>query len=298
MNLEESKRKAAEIKRRIDLKLFYCQELEGNLRKGGGWSDGLKCPFCNDNKTDNFRIDLSSGGFKCLKCQISGGDCIDFTMRRYGMGFKEAAKKLSGEGFTSVGVVNTPPPVADPAANYAEAAESAARVWDKAAPATNHPYLIKKRVQPHNTRILDNALIIPLFNSDGMLSTIQRIRPDGTKRLHTGGKKSGSFFLIGEEVTSRILIAEGFATCASLYEATGKLAVMAIDASNLKAVAEIVRGKNPDAELIVCGDNDLSGVGQKAANAAALAVGGKVIIPPEAGQDWNDFICAGGVIYG
>ncbi len=175
MNLEESKRKAAEIKRRIDPKLFYCQELEGNLRKSGGWSDGLKC-------------------------QISGGDYIDFTMRRYGINFKEAAKKL----FTSAGVANTPPPVADPAVGYAEAAKAAARIWAKAAQINGqaeHPYLIKKRVQAHSVRVLDDALVVPLFNSDGELSTLQRIYPDGSKRLLSGGKKSGSFFLVGEVAT-------------------------------------------------------------------------------------------------
>jgi len=93
-----------------------------------------------------------------------------------------------------------------------------------------------------------------------------------------------------------ILIAEGFATAASLHEATGHQVFIAFDAGNLVNVAKIIRAKNPDAEIIICGDNDLSGVGQKAARSAALACGGKYIIPDTVGHDWNDSINAGAAL--
>lgn len=84
------------------------------------------------------------------------------------------------------------------------------------------------------------------------------------------------------------MIAEGFATAASLHETTGNQTFISFDAGNLINVAKIVRVKNPDAEIIICGDNDENEVGQKAARSAALAVGGKYIIPVSVGQDWND----------
>jgi putative DNA primase/helicase len=55
------------------------------------------------------------------------------------------------------------------------------------------------------------------------------------------------------------------------------------------------RKLRPDAEIIVCADNDLSGVGQKAAREAASACDGRVITPPTIGFDWNDEINHGGV---
>jgi putative DNA primase/helicase len=56
----------------------------------------------------------------------------------------------------------------------------------------------------------------------------------------------------------------------------------------------VLRRLYPKAVIIVCGDNDLSGVGQKAAIEAAAYVNGKYKIPPNAGQDWNDFLSNGG----
>ena len=38
------------------------------------------------------------------------------------------------------------------------------------------------------------------------------------------------------------------------------------------------------------GDNDRSGVGQRVAREAALAIGGKYLIPETIGHDWNDVI--------
>ena len=94
--------------------------------------------------------------------------------------------------------------------------------------------------------------------------------------------------------TSTILIAEGFATAASLYESTGNQVFIAYDAGNLIHVARIVRAKNPTAEIIIAGDNDVSGTGQTAARAAALATNSKYILPPTVGHDWNDHVNAGG----
>jgi putative DNA primase/helicase len=182
---------------------------------------------------------------------------------------------------------------------HAKAAEKARHIWQKATPileTSQHTYLVIKHVQAHGTRLLDDTLIIPLFDATGALSTIQRIFRDGSKRLLTGGKAKGCFYTLGE-FTTTILIAEGFATAATLQEQTGQHTVMAIDAGNLLPVAQTIRAKHPQAEIIICGDNDESGTGQRAANEAALACGAKVLIPPEPG-DWNDYINTGGVIYG
>ena len=83
------------------------------------------------------------------------------------------------------------------------------------------------------------------------------------------------------------MVAEGYATAASVHEATGYPVAVAFDAGNLEPVAETIREKLPDCSIIIAGDNDKSGVGQEKARAAAAASGGKVVIP-ERPSDWPD----------
>jgi putative DNA primase/helicase len=87
-----------------------------------------------------------------------------------------------------------------------------------------------------------------------------------------------------------LLVCEGFATGASLFEVTGIPVLVALDAGNLESVAMAARSLWPDATIVIAGDNDESGTGQKAAKSAALACGGKCIIPSTRNADWNDFI--------
>jgi putative DNA primase/helicase len=138
-------------------------------------------------------------------------------------------------------------------------------------------------------------LIAPIHDASLRLVNLQFIQPDGTKRFLTGGQKKNCFWRIGKK-SPTILIAEGFATAASLHEVTGHQVFIAFDAGNLVNVAKIVMAKNPGAEIIIMGDNDASGIGQAAARSAALAIGGKYLLPKTVGQDWNDALNARGLI--
>lgn len=176
------------------------------------------------------------------------------------------------------------------------AATSAASIWRTSKPAlANHPYLVRKHTKPHGLRVRKyGPLIVPIYSIDGGLTNLQFISADGTKRFLTGGQKRGCFSVIGKfDPGCKVLICEGWATGASIHEDTGEFVVVALDAGNLTPVALAWRGKAPTSEIVLMGDNDLSGVGQKAARAAALAVGGKYLIPPVAGHDFNDEINAG-----
>ena len=55
---------------------------------------------------------------------------------------------------------------------------------------------------------------------------------------------------------SVLLLAEGYATAASLHEATGRPVVVAFDAGNLVHVAGELRALFPGVALLVCGDDD------------------------------------------
>lgn len=179
---------------------------------------------------------------------------------------------------------------AEDVAKHKAAAIKAVFIWTNAKLAPDdHPYLVKKHIKLHGARSgRGNTLIIPLYNIKKELVSLQFISETGDKRLLSGGLKKGCFYSLGKP-TDRILICEGFATGASLFENNGYMTVVAFDASNLKDVAILIKSLRPDAEIIICGDNDLSGTGQKAARSAALACGGKYILPPTLG-DFNDHL--------
>ena len=178
------------------------------------------------------------------------------------------------------------------------AAEKARWIGGQSEPITEqsqHQYLINKRVQPHNAKAYKGALVIPIYDESGAIVNLQFIGVDGTKRFLTGGKKQGCYSAIGD-LTETILICEGWATGASLHEATGHYVIVAMDAGNLQPVSEVIRKQHPTAKIIICADNDPIGI--EKANLAAFACDGLTIAPPNAGQDFNDFINAGGVVYG
>ncbi|PTQ76740.1 putative DNA primase/helicase [Nitrosomonas oligotropha] len=178
---------------------------------------------------------------------------------------------------------------------HEETAKKAVHIWGKSKQIANqsdHQYLVNKRIQPNGARIYGNALVIPIYNESDKLVNLQFINTRGEKRFLSGGRKRGCFHIIGN-LLSKILICEGFATGASLHEDSKQRVVVAFDAGNLLTVAKNIRDLSQDSEIIICGDNDLSGVGQSKAREAALAIGGKVLIPKIPGKDWNDLIAGG-----
>ncbi len=87
----------------------------------------------------------------------------------------------------------------------------------------------------------------------------------------------------------------GLATALSVHlMRPDALAVAAIDAGNLLPVAEVMRRKYPQAQIIIAADNDHhqngeANTGREAAEKAALSVAGWVALPPtDYKADWND----------
>ncbi|MBP7524156.1 MAG: toprim domain-containing protein [Propionivibrio sp.] len=164
----------------------------------------------------------------------------------------------------------------------AEAAARALTLWAKARPANNqHPYLDRKRVQAYGVRVLGPSLVVPLRDVDGELHSLQFIAEDGRKTFLTGGRKRGCYFSIGRP-GGDLCICEGYATAASIHEATGYATASAFDAGNLEPVARALRGKFPRLRLILCADNDTEtdgNPGLRYAEAAARAVRGFLAVP-------------------
>lgn len=177
---------------------------------------------------------------------------------------------------------------------YSSAKNQAQQKWNQAKEVSEHPYLIKKDVMAHNTKVgtwvyknengelitENNALIIPLFK-DGALVSMQGILPNGDKKLLFKGEKQAVYHDFGEP-THTILICEGWATGATLYESTQLYTLCAIDAGNLQHVAKYVRKKYPLSRIIICADNDQykkSNTGIKSAYKASCAVDADVVYP-------------------
>jgi putative DNA primase/helicase len=180
------------------------------------------------------------------------------------------------------------------------AALAAAGLWSDALDAGQSAYLHRKGVRPHGVRHLaDGTLLVPMHNAAGELVNVQRIAGDGTKRFLPGGRKAGCWLLIGDAAGADVLlIAEGYATAASVHEATGRPVAVAFDAGNLAKVAQALHKLDPKARLLIAGDDDRDtegrtgkNPGRMGAHAAARAVQGAAVFPegvPDGGSDFND----------
>jgi putative DNA primase/helicase len=183
-------------------------------------------------------------------------------------------------------------------AGYEIAAIKARRIYNESEQCCGHAYLKYKHVPScrglHVTD--DGTLLVPMFDGNGKLWSIQRIYQDGElfhKRFLAGGKVSGMFFTI--QGSDTIGICEGLATGLSIRKETGHTIYVAFSAGNLKAVSKAVRTRHPHARVIFFADNDLKTEGNpgvKKADEAARAIHADLAIPPING-DWNDFLEGG-----
>jgi putative DNA primase/helicase len=187
---------------------------------------------------------------------------------------------------------------ADQKARYAKAAAAALRIWNNAKPADpGHRYAKDKGINLYDARQTGKTLLIPRYNAAGHLMSLQYIYPDGFKKNQTDGQTTGGFFIIGDPDKSDIIyVCEGFATGASIHEATGQAVMVAFTANNLDAVTGIGKKRHPEKKIIIASDNDietskrrpdLGNPGRKAAEAAAAAHGVRFTICPM-DSDFND----------
>lgn len=189
--------------------------------------------------------------------------------------------------------------MAEEARTEEAAAQQAQRRFAAAQPANGHPYLVAKGIQPHGARIeRDGTLLVPMRDAAGKLWNVERIGREnfGTKRGLTGGRRKGLYCAIGRPADV-LVICEGFATGASIHEATGHPVAVAFNAGNLGPVALALREKYPHMALMLAADDDWKvdgNPGMTKATAAAAAVGGLVAVPrftgerPDKATDFND----------
>lgn len=221
----------------------------------------------------------------------------------------------------------------------AEAARAAARAdaaWRKCSMSGDSDYLTRKGVRAHGVRFSPGgAVVVPMMDVGFRVHGLQFVlgRKTHADRIKRTGRdkefwpaglaKKGTFHLIGLP-TWILLVAEGYATAATLHEATGLPVAVAFDAGNLQPAALALHKRYPKARILICGDDDAFGkciekdcgaplrvaepncpgcgkphtrenAGATRASAAAVAVGGASILPKFADDEarWEKYRAQG-----
>ncbi len=193
-----------------------------------------------------------------------------------------------------------------------KAAQVAARVWAKYLPSGDSDYLRDKGVGGHGVRYTSaGSVVIPVVNAAGVIQGLQIIRSAAVAKTArkpakefwpVGMQKQGHFHLIGVP-RDIILVAEGYATAATLHEATQFPVAVAFDCGNLVHVGRALRKRYKHARLVFCADDDAwtdGNPGVSHAQSAALETGSAWLVPTwpdkaerEAARDrgdrWTDF---------
>lgn len=171
-----------------------------------------------------------------------------------------------------------------------QAAARAARIWGSAKPCpADHGYLAKKGIKPYTARVHKGALVLPLTDFSGKITSLQFIDSKGGKKNMKGGRKKGSFIHVNGDLRDpgRVIICEGWATGCTLEEDEPEsLVLAAIDANNLVLVAVSAREHWQSTELIIAGDDDRQkhkNIGRIKATEAAIRSQALLALP-----DWPD----------
>jgi putative DNA primase/helicase len=136
-------------------------------------------------------------------------------------------------------------------------------IFDDSMNTGDHPYLKRKGIdQLFTSRLSKNGeLLIPVYNSRLKFAGVQIIT-ELEKKFAPGTEMSGSFSHIGTlRSASRVIVAEGFATAASIRMAVPEKDVailITFNANNLKPAIDTLRDKiNKNCEIVVAADDDI-----------------------------------------
>jgi phage/plasmid primase-like uncharacterized protein len=217
--------------------------------------------------------DIAYGAFGCHKRDIKGSYC------------SKDSKQLTSEEKATIADANKQfqqKLEAEKKVYHAKAAKNATELWNKTSIADNdHPYLLSRNVKNYGLRLMGNSLAIPLLDNEDCIHGLQFITPDGTKKFLTGTNKKGRYFPIKGTIDN-VIVGEGFATMASIHEATGFTTIIAFDAGNLLLVVQAIAKKYPLSQIIIAADNDAyskRNVGVEKATDAAQSINAKLAIP-------------------
>ena len=287
------------------LRTFGLTEIQTDTRTR---STGTSCPLCGGHDRYSFKS-AEDGSWACRHC--GGGDGFSFLMRLNHWTFPETLQQVFDLVLHHIRpnppVSNTPPKNKEPVTNQ-ELHKKMLRQWENARPWTgtdSHPYAIRKQLSGtflKQCRLLNDWLYVPLKNIDGQLISWQRFSP--YPAIRNGESKYPRFFAKGVltkggmlawgPMSFHILLTESISSADACYQLRHRSCgtACAFSASQLPHIAALLRGKYPESEIVLCGDNDQPG--RQGVNQALETVPGCTYsYPPEGTTDWNDVLTDG-----
>lgn len=156
---------------------------------------------------------------------------------------------------------------AETKARQEKAAAECETIWNAAKGEGENDYFQAKQIQAHGLRFTDEGTaLIPMCDVAGRIRSLQYIYDSHSefvkskkrnKDFHYGGGKKGFHHLIGGIPSTVLLVAEGYATAATLYEATNLPVAVCFDAGNIAPVVEAFRKRYwHKINILICADND------------------------------------------
>lgn len=173
----------------------------------------------------------------------------------------------------------------------AQAAKQAAHIVRECR-TDQHPYLERKGFAQEVGLIdFDGRLVIPMRNVHhyGHIQSVQFIDAGGQKKFLPGGAAKNAVFFLGTGKES--WLCEGYATGLSVRAALKALyrdarVVVCFSAANIRSVADELSGPK-----YIVADHDQNRVGEQ----YAIKAGCPYVMPPDVGQDANDYHQRAGV---
>jgi len=224
---------------------------------------------CEGNQKNTLSINTETGVYNCHRCGIKGNALKS--------GYSDNSEKSAQE--KAIGMLNN---------SYS---------------VNSFPYLETKRVKAYEgirgyefKSNGERVILIPVMNCHNETLSLQIIKENGDKQFLKGTEKKGNFFRIkGNENT---FLCEGYATGASIHEATGGTVYVAFDSGNLSHVINAIGKKH--SEIILCADNDHKkeeNAGLNKAKSACLQYDNVKLAYPVGieGSDFNDMMIEKGL---
>ena len=173
-----------------------------------------------------------------------------------------------------------------------EVAKKVERWFDSYTNVIEHDYLTNKKVKNYGLKQYQEMLVCGVYSTTGDIRSLQFITKNGEKRFASDSEIKGNIFLIGAEIKDipkleKIILAEGYSTAATVYEATQIPVACVFSANFLLDAASKLRALT-GARFILALDNDKSGVGEKKAQECASAVVNSAVRLPSEIGDFND----------
>lgn len=204
-----------------------------------------------------------------------------------------------------------------------KAAKLAKDTWSKSLKEGECSYLAFKQVQAHGVRFHPgeaDAMVIPMLDAKSNMHGLQIIRGSNNpktlkKEFYPTDMDMRGTFHLSSMPNEVLLIAEGYATFASVLEATGLPTACVWNVNNIAPAVKELKKAYPRTTIVICADDDYlqkcilctkmttvttdrcihcdglhnkKNAGVELANLAAMSVGGLVVIPNFIDADGQD----------